>query len=96
MKLYARNNIVKTRGNDMFYIAEVGEEYLYTNGFDIYVRQVTGVRIDDHSRIKYIDDSRSEWEEDVMFHHVGDLIKFMEQTLLADEKHTKDLLEKFL
>lgn len=29
MKLYARNNIVKTRGNDMFYIAEVGEEYLH-------------------------------------------------------------------
>lgn len=75
---------------------EIYDEYLYTNGFDIYVRQVTGVRIDDHSRIKYIDDSRSEWEEDVMFHHVGDLIKFMEQTLLTDEKHTKDLLEKFL
>lgn len=29
MKLYARNNIVKTRCNDMFYIAEVGEEYLH-------------------------------------------------------------------
>lgn len=75
---------------------EIYDEYSYTNGFDIYVRQVTGVRIDDHSKIRYIDDSRSEWEEDVMFHHVGDLIKFIEQTLLTDEKHTRELLEKFL
>lgn len=75
---------------------EIYDEYSYTNGFDIYVRQVTGVRIDDYSKIKYIDDSRAEWEEDVMFHNVGDLIKFMEQTLLTEEKHTKELLEKFL
>lgn len=75
---------------------EIYDEYSYTNGLEIYVRQVTGIRIDDNSKIKYIDDSRSEWEEDVMFHHVGDLIKFMEQTLLAEEKHTKELLEKFL
>ena len=75
---------------------EIYDEYSYTNGFDIYVRQVTGVRIDDHSKIKYIDDTRGEWEEDVMFHHIGDLIKFLEQTLLTEEKHTKGLLEKFL
>lgn len=75
---------------------EIYDEYSYTNGFDIYVRQVTGVRIDDYSKIKYIDDSRTEWEEDVMFHNVGDLIKFIEQTLLTEEKHTKELLEKFL
>lgn len=75
---------------------KIYDEYSYTNGFDIYVRQVTGVRLDDNSKIKYIDDSRSEWEEDVMFHHIGDLIKFIEQTLLTEEKHTKDLLERFL
>lgn len=75
---------------------EIYDEYSYTNGFDIYVRQVTGVRIDNHSKIKYLDDTMSEWEEDVMFHNVGDLIKFMEQTLFADEKQTKELLEKFL
>lgn len=56
---------------------EIYDEYSYTNGFDIYVRQVTGIRIDDYSKIKYIDNSRSEWEEDVMFHNIGDLIKFI-------------------
>lgn len=75
---------------------EIYDEYSYTNGFDIYVRQVTGVRINNHSKTIYIDDSMSEWEEDVMFHNVGDLIKFIEQTLLTGEKHTKELLEKFL
>ena len=75
---------------------EIYDEYSYTNGFDIYVRQVTGVRINYHSKKIYIDDSMSEWEEDVMFHHLGDLIKFIEQTLLTEEKHTKELLEKFL
>lgn len=75
---------------------KIYDEYSYTNGFDIYVRQVTGIRIDDDSKIIYIDYSRSEWEEDVMFHQIGDLIKFIEQTLLTEEKHTKELLEKFL
>lgn len=75
---------------------EIYDEYSYTTGFDIYVRQVTGVRINNHSKTIYIDDSSSEWEEDVMFHQVGDLIKFIEQTLLTEEKHTKELLEKFL
>lgn len=75
---------------------KIYDEYLYTNEFEIYVRQVIGVRIDNCSKIKYIDDSRSEWEEDVMFHNIGDLIKFIEKTLLTEEKQTKDLLERFL
>ena len=74
---------------------KIYEEYSYTNGFEIFVRQVKGIRVDDYPRIRYIDDNKNEWEEYEMFHNVGDIIKFMGQTLLADEKHTKDLLEKF-
>lgn len=76
MKLYARNNIVKTGGN-VFYIAEVGEEYLH----------LLNMEQDNHTLIEkadiYLKDiEMSDWVLDNIFK------KEKEDSWIVDSLHT--------
>ena len=62
MKLYARNNIVATRGNDLFYISEVGDEYLH-----LLNREQDNYTLIEKADIYLKDIEMSDWVLDALF-----------------------------